>query len=61
MTVNQKNLPDAYPKRARPCEGRFLKNGDFVTISGRYVKGPLCPRCGGLMNNESCTSCGGKG
>lgn len=50
-------VKDAFPKRARPCEGRFLPNGDFITVSGRHIKGPLCPKCGGLMTNQKCLSC----
>ena len=29
---------DAFPKRVRPCPGRYLPNGDFITVSGRKIK-----------------------
>ena len=53
-------MKDAYPKRARPCPGYFLPNGDFVTFSGRYVQGPLCLKCGGLVSGGHCQACGEK-
>jgi len=31
--------PDAFPNRPHPCKGKFLKNGNFVTDSGRHVSG----------------------
>jgi hypothetical protein len=47
--------------RAKPCEGEFLPNGDFITISGRYIQGPLCRKCGGLVTNNKCMACGETG
>jgi len=46
--------------RAKPCEGEFLPNGDFRCTSGRYIQGPLCPKCGGLVSDEKCMACGEK-
>lgn len=53
-------VDDAYPNRARPCEGKFTKNGDFITVSGRRVTGPLCKVCGGLVSQDKCLACGQK-
>jgi len=58
--VNYADLKDAFPKRARPCEGKFTKEGDFRTVSGRLVKGPLCKLCGGLVNGSACLACGAR-
>ena len=44
--------------RAKPCEGEFLRNGDFRTTSGRLIQGPLCIKCGALAANGKCTLCG---
>jgi len=56
----RKMLKDAFPHHARPCPGAFLPNGDFITISGRYVRGPLCKKCGGLADSQKCSACGEK-
>ena len=50
--------PDAFPNHARPCEGKFLRNGDFITVSGRHITGPLCKVCGGLADISHCLACG---
>jgi hypothetical protein len=50
--------PDAFPNHARPCEGKFLVNGDFITVSGRHITGPLCKVCGGLADIDKCLACG---
>lgn len=46
--------------KAKPCAGEYLPNGDFRTASGRYIYGPLCPKCGALVTDEKCMACGTK-
>ena len=51
---------EAVVERPKPCEGHYLKNGDFVCDSGRRIKGPLCKSCAGLVNQGKCLACGAK-
>ena len=44
--------------RAKPCAGEFLPNGDFRTVTGRYIQGPLCKRCGAIVTGAKCSLCG---
>ena len=57
---HQNPKPDAFPGRARPGKGggTFLRNGNFITRSGRHITGPLCKVCGGLADNTHCLACG---
>jgi hypothetical protein len=47
-------------ERPKPCEGTFTPAGDFITISGRHITGPLCRKCGGLADKTHCYACGEK-